>query len=111
MCLTPKRIHNLNNTCFANSVLEAVLSVERFSKGLQYIFSIIGRNVWLNWQVSFGVSPPLYYPSFLVFTCVMLMELGNSYLDTEDLITTCNVKISKELNRFGHCSPCFWYYY
>ena len=37
MCLTPKGIQNLNNTCFANSVLQAVLSVEKFSKGLQDI--------------------------------------------------------------------------
>ena len=32
-----KRDSNLNNTCFANGVLQAVLSVERFLKGLQDI--------------------------------------------------------------------------
>ncbi|KAL9981581.1 hypothetical protein ACROYT_G010302 [Oculina patagonica] len=37
MCLTPRGIQNLNNTSFANSVLQAVLSVERFSKGLESI--------------------------------------------------------------------------
>ena len=37
MCLTPRGIQNLNNTCFANSALQAVLSVEEFSKGLESI--------------------------------------------------------------------------
>ena len=37
MCLTPKGIQNLNNTCFANSILQAMLSVQRFSKGLDSI--------------------------------------------------------------------------
>ena len=35
MCLKPKGIQNLNNACFANSVLQALLSVKRFSKGLE----------------------------------------------------------------------------
>ena len=34
---TPRGIQNLNNICFANSVLQALLSVERFSKGLESI--------------------------------------------------------------------------
>ena len=37
MYLTPRGIQNLNNTCFANSVLQALLSSERFSKGLESI--------------------------------------------------------------------------
>ena len=37
MYLTPRDIQNLNNTCFANSVLQALLSSERFSKGLESI--------------------------------------------------------------------------
>ena len=37
MYLTPRGIQNLNNTCFKNFVLQALLSSERFSKGLESI--------------------------------------------------------------------------
>ena len=83
MCLTPKGIQNLNNTSFANSVLQAVLSVERFSKGLQDIQhnreKCLAKQAGELWCFTTTLLPQ--------FSCLYLCHVNGNlviYLGTEE---------------------------
>ena len=62
MSLKPKGIQNLNNTCFANSVLQALLSVKNVHRNVITVVSRISK--WS--QIISVVTVQIFWEHFLL---------------------------------------------